>query len=94
MFLTDLIFAGCCGLLFNCQMLKFIQSGFFQTMKGTNFGFETVITISAFAILYEIGLVINRIDSLIEDLLRKSSVILPFDNDYRKFNKKKKYFQF
>ncbi|GHV02341.1 hypothetical protein AGMMS49521_3990 [Campylobacterota bacterium] len=90
MFLIGLIFTGCCIVLFNNQIYTFIESDFFQTIKEINVGLETVITISFCAIIYEIGYVVNRIGSILEDILKKSTKILPFDNDYKKFNEKKK----
>lgn len=92
MLLTGLIFTGCCIVLFNGQILEFVKSDFFQSMKEVNVGLETVITTSVFAIIYEIGLIINRIGSLLENLLKKCPALLPFDNDYTIFNKKKKHF--
>ena len=92
MFLTGLIFAGCCIVLFNNQVVVLIESNFFKSIKGINIGLETVITISFCAIIYEIGFIINRIGSLLESLLKKHPVLLPFDNDYKKYNEKKKDF--
>jgi hypothetical protein len=92
MFLIGLIFTGCCIVLFNEQVLCFIKSDIFKSIKEINVGFETVITISFFAVIYEIGFIINRIGSLIESLLKKCPVLLPFDNDYKKFSERKKEF--
>ncbi len=90
-FLTGLIFAGSCVVLFNTQLLNFIKSDFFNSLKGLNVGLETIITISFCAIIYEVGVIINRIGSLFENLLKLINAI-PFDNNYKKYNEKKKEF--
>lgn len=91
MFLTGLIFTGCCILMFDNQILAFIKSDFFELIKEMNFGLETIITISFCAIIYEFGFIINRIGSLLENILKYIKAI-PFDSDYKKFNEKKKQF--
>jgi hypothetical protein len=91
MFLTGLVFIGCCILLFNNHMLAFVNSDFFNSLKEVNTGLETVITISFCAVIYEVGFIINRIGSFLENLLKLIKAI-PFDNDYKKFNEKKKQF--
>lgn len=91
MFLTGFIFTGCCIVLFNNQILTFIESDFFKSIKEINFGLETIITISFCAVIYEIGLIINRIGSLLENILKCIKAI-PFDNDYKKFNERKQQF--
>jgi hypothetical protein len=91
MFLTGLIFTGCCVILFSHQVVAFIDTEFFKSISKINVGLETVITISFFAVIYEIGFIINRIGSLMENLLKKIKAI-PFDDDYKKFNEKEKQF--
>lgn len=49
----------------------------------------TFFSVSAFAIVYEVGIIINRLGSLLEELLRKCHWIY-FVEDYKKFNDKKK----
>ncbi len=49
----------------------------------------TIFSVSALAIVYEMGIIINRLGSLLEDLLRWCKLI-PFNEDYKKFNDKKK----
>jgi hypothetical protein len=96
MFLTGLIFAGCCMILYQKQFVILLNSDFFKSLQSISTGFETIITISFFAVIYEIGFIINRIGSLIESILKrvkiKSLIILPFNNDYKKFNEKKNTF--
>ncbi|MDR1553189.1 MAG: hypothetical protein LBS69_06985 [Prevotellaceae bacterium] len=92
MFLTGLIFIGCCVLLYHNKIITFVESNFFKSVKDINVGLETVITISFCAIIYEIGLIINRIGSLLENLLKECPILLPFDDDHKKFSEKKKQF--
>lgn len=84
MFLTGLIFIGCCILLFPQYMLSFLSSTVFTNIKT---GFEIIIVVSFLAVSYEIGLIINRIGSVaIEPLLRKIK-LLPCDDNYQLYNK-------
>ena len=64
-----------------------------QSLKEINSGLEIVITISFCAVIYEIGLIINRIGSLLENILKLIKAI-PFNSDYKKFNEKKTQFPF
>lgn len=84
MLLTGLIFIGCCILLFPQYMLEFLSNNIFTSIKT---GLEIIIVVSFLAISYEIGLVINRIGSVaIEPFLKKTKLI-PFDDDYKLYNK-------
>ncbi len=49
----------------------------------------SVFSISAFAIVYEIGIIVNRLGSILEDILKESHLI-PFNKDYKLFNERKK----
>lgn len=49
----------------------------------------TFFYVSTLAIVYEMGILINRLGSILEDLLR-SCHLIPFNKDYKKFNDKKK----
>ncbi|MGL4907792.1 MAG: hypothetical protein ACRC3G_00470 [Bacteroidales bacterium] len=88
MFLTGLIFTGCCIIIYNSQVSIFISSELFRSIKEINFGIETIVTISFFAVIYEIGFIINRIGSLFGSFLKLIKAI-PFNKDYKKFNDKK-----
>jgi hypothetical protein len=89
MYLTGLIFTGCCIILFNKEILLFIELGYFKSIKSISIGLETIATISCFSIIYEVGYIINRVGSLLENLLKLSSKIMPFNNDYKKLNERK-----
>ncbi|MDR2152983.1 MAG: hypothetical protein LBO72_09185, partial [Helicobacteraceae bacterium] len=62
----------------------------FKSIKEIIVDFETIVTISFCAIAYEIGLIINRIGSLLESILKKFPILLPFDDDYEKYVEKEK----
>ena len=49
----------------------------------------TVFSTSALAVVYEVGIIINRLGSILEDFL-KIIHFIPFNDDYKKFNEKKK----
>lgn len=51
----------------------------------------TIFSFSALAIVYETGIIINRLGSILEEFL-KFAHLIPFNNDYKKFNEKKKEF--
>lgn len=56
---------------------------------NNNAVFTTVISFMAMALVYEVGIIINRLGSLLESFLRLTRLI-PFNNDYKKFNISKK----
>jgi hypothetical protein len=87
MFLIGLVFTGFCIILFFKDIHQFIS-----TVDIDGLGFQTLITISIFAVIYEVGLIINRIGSvLIESIFIKSKLI-PFNTDYKKFNETKEQY--
>ena len=87
MFLTGLVFIGGTVLIFPEHALCLLNN---EVMKNISAGPEIVVTVCAFATAYEIGLIINRIGSVvIEDFLRWSNWI-SFNDDYVLFNKKRK----
>lgn len=49
----------------------------------------TIFSFSALAVVYETGIIINRLGSLLEEGLKYFNLI-PFNNDYKRFNDKKK----
>ena len=64
---------------------------FYQDIKD-NKVVLAVLSISALALVYEVGIIINRFGSLLEDFLRITHLI-PFNKDYKRFNDKKKEYQ-
>ena len=87
MFLTGLIFVGGCAMIYPEHAVSLLTNELIVCI-GT--GPEIVLTVCAFAVAYEVGLVINRIGSvLVEPFLKKINAI-PFNDDYIRFNQKKK----
>lgn len=68
-----------------------VNNSFFRSLQEIkeNGILVTVFSVSALAIVYEVGIIINRLGSLLEELLRKCHWIY-FVSDYKKFNDKKK----
>lgn len=86
MLLTGLIFSGILIILFAHDIVDLYQN---LNIKEFSFAFITIITFSFFAIIYEVGMIVNRLGSLLEEPLKYFKLI-PFDNDYKKFNERKK----
>ena len=89
MFLTGFIFIGCCMFIYISTFLDLLTADYLQKIC---IGPESIITISFFAIIYEIGYIINRIGSIVIEPLLKKTKIVPFDDDYKKFNDCKKQY--
>ncbi len=81
MFLIGLIFFGCIVIIFFNSI-----SNILKNITITNIGYETLTTIIIFGIIYEIGLIINRISSVIvEEILKKTKLII--FRDYASYKK-------
>lgn len=50
---------------------------------------QLISTAFIFGFIYEVGIIINRIGSLIEEFLKAYNFI-PYDDDYKKYNERKK----
>ena len=87
MLLTGLVFVGGLIIIFPQYAIQLIQSDFYEKLKT---GPEVILTICIFAIAYEIGLIINRIGSVIIEPFLKRFKLIPFNDDYTLFNDKKK----
>ena len=87
MLLTGLVFVGGLIIIFPQYAIQLIQSDFYEKLKT---GPEVILTICIFAIAYEIGLIINRIGSVIIEPFLKKFKLIPFNDDYTLFNDKKK----
>ena len=87
-FILGLVLTGVVILAYRQDLTSAIEV--FQAIKENTIVI-TVFSISALAIVYEIGIIINRLGSILEDLLRKTHII-PFIDDYKRFNEKKKEF--
>jgi len=85
-FILGLAFVGVVIIAYADELSYFFES--FQNCKE-NTVIITVFTVSALALVYEVGIIINRLGSLLEDVMRKTR-LLPFNKDYKRFNDKKK----
>lgn len=87
MFLTGLVFIGGCVIIFPDTATAVLNS---EIIKNLGTGPEIVITVCAFAIAYEVGLIINRAGSVILEEILKRFKLIPFIDNYILFNQKKK----
>lgn len=85
-FVLGLVFIGAVVLSYGNEVGQFLES--LSEGKWNNV-VTTVFSVSALAIVYEAGILINRLGTMLEDFMRFLHLI-PFDNDYKKFNEKKK----
>jgi hypothetical protein len=83
--LTGLIFTGILIIFYYQEISAKIY------INNISITFVSIYTFAFFAIIYEIGLIINRLGSLLEDLLRYFKLI-PFNDNYKKFNETKQKF--
>ncbi|GHT68556.1 hypothetical protein FACS189452_08460 [Bacteroidia bacterium] len=91
MFMTGLIFTGCCIFLYSDYIPNLVESDLFKSINLINTGLTVIITVSLFSVVYEIGYIINRIGFLMGNILKAIKAI-PFNKDYKKFNEKEKEF--
>ena len=90
MFLTGSVFLGCILIIYIETIDSFINSDIFLHLMTLP---EAVLILISFSMVYEIGLILNRIGSvLIEPFLIKFNLI-PFDNHYKLFQEKKKIYR-
>lgn len=54
--------------------------------------FELIISVFVFACSYEVGLVVNRIGSTVVEPILKKLKLIPFDDNYKLYNERKKEF--
>lgn len=87
MFLTGLVFFGGCTMVFPDLAVSILTS---DVIVNIGTGPEIVFTVCVFAAAYEVGLIINRIGSVIIEPALKTIKAIPFNDDYIKFNVKKR----
>lgn len=87
MLLTGLVFVGGCIFIFPDTAATVLSS---DIVKNLAAGPEIMVVVCAFAIVYEIGLIINRTGSVILEPFLKWTKLIPFNDDYTLFNQKKK----
>lgn len=87
MLLTGFVFIGCCIFIYFNDILNLL---ILHEFPKINIGSESIFTISFFAVVYEIGYIINRLGSIISEPILIKTKAIPFDNDYKKFSELKK----
>lgn len=87
MFLTGLVFIGGCLVIFQDFTVALFSNDIIENISA---GPEIVITVCIFAVAYEVGLIINRIGSVIIEPFLKFIKLIPFNDNYALFNQKKK----
>lgn len=87
MLLTGLVFVGGCMFIFPHTASAMLSSGI---VKNLGAGPEIIVVVCVFAVVYEIGLIINRIGSVVLEPFLKWTNFIQFNDDYTLFNQKKK----
>ena len=87
MFLTGLVFIGGCTMVYPDYAAELLVSDLIVNL-GT--GPEIVFTVCVFAAAYEVGIIINRIGSVVIEPILIKTKLMPFNGDYKKFNDRKK----
>jgi hypothetical protein len=87
MFLIGFVFVG-------FLMLIFMKEAYPQILKINisinNVVFQTILTVIFFAMIYEIGFILNRISSIIIEGILRHLKLVPYNKDYKKFNDRKR----
>lgn len=89
MFLTGFVFVGCIMLLYPDKIISFVFSEAFAQLTTIS---ETLILLLIIAIAYEIGLILNRLGSVLLEPLLKKTKLVPFDGRYHIFQEKARNF--
>lgn len=87
-FILGLVLIGVVNLAYGKEVSSVLETC--QNIKENTI-IISVFSISALAIVYEMGIIVNRLGSILEDILHKAHLI-PFNKDYKLFNEKKKEF--
>ena len=87
MLLTGFVFLGGCIFIFPDIATTTLSS---DIVKNLSAGHEIIVVVCIFAVVYEIGLIINRTGSVILEPFLIWTKLIPFNDDYTLFNKKKK----
>ena len=81
-FILGLVFTGVVVLSYGNEVRHYFEV--YSAIKWNSI-ITTVFSVSALAIVYEVGILINRLGSILEDFLRLCHLI-PFNKDYKKFD--------
>lgn len=85
--LTGLIFAGCTIVILD---IEFYQKAVIDSLSKLSFSVEAVVLFIMIGIIYELGLIINRIGSVMIEPLYKKLHFVSFNNNYKLFNDRKR----
>lgn len=61
-----------------------------DVVVGLSAGGNVILTAFVFAVAYEVGYLINRLGSVVLEELLKKTKLIPYNDDYRKYNEVKK----
>lgn len=89
MLLVGLVFIGFVTLVQFDQVITMLTD---YRIIGWIDKYETIITIFFIAMIYEVGLIINRLGSVFTEPILIKLRIIEMNNDYKRFNEKKKEF--
>lgn len=89
MLLTGLVFWGGFAIMYAKEVLEILVN---PITSRINSGPEIVVTVCCFAVAYETGFLINRIGSTFFEPAMKAMHIVFYNEDYAKFNQKKKIY--
>jgi len=84
--LTGFIFIGSCIIIYFNDFLCMINS---PLLMPSSLISESIITFSLIAVIYEIGLIINRFGSIVIEPILIKLRIIPFNKNYKLFNERK-----
>lgn len=87
MVLTGMIFIGCLFFVFIDDMNIEIYSELISNLSAVS---ETALLVILFAVVYEIGYVINRLGSIVVEPIFKKTKFIEYNEDYSLFNDAKK----
>lgn len=88
-FLVGCVFFICISCIYPRYVVDVLAN---EQIVNLNSGLSVIITALAFACAYETGYIINRIGAILLDIILKKAKLVPFNDDYKAFNKaKEKY---
>lgn len=87
MLVTGVVFFAGIIIIFPEYFIRFIAS---EIINGLDIFPDIALTIFILAVAYETGTILNRIGSIIVEPILKSNKIIEFNDDYERFNIKKK----
>ena len=91
-FLFGLLLAAGIAIFHVQEIMNWLSSETVQSLTIPT-GLETVATICLFAVIYEIGYIINRISSVLTEELLIRRKVWPKRSDYVQFNKAKEHYK-